>query len=91
MRFKNRFALSSALPNNRVPKVKVKKALKKIFFRAISRDKSCIKNSTEDAIEDRKNSDSATYMRPALKIHNTWIVVYSTSRPENFEALCLKF
>ena len=30
-------------------------------------------------------------MRLTLKIHNVWIVVYSTSRPENCEALCSKF
>lgn len=33
---------------------------------------------------------TGTYMRPALKIHNACIVIYSTSRPENFEALCSK-
>ena len=57
----------------------------------IFRDKSFIQIYNKDAIEDRKNSDSATYMRPALKIYNAWILVYSTSRPEYFEALCSKF
>ena len=33
---------------------------------------------------------TGTYMRPALKIQNARIVIYSTSRPENFEALCSK-
>ena len=33
---------------------------------------------------------TGTNMRPALKIHNARIVIYSTYRPENFETLCSK-
>ena len=53
-------------------------------------EKRFIQISTKYAIYGRKESYFLAYVRPALKIHIYWIVVYLTSWPEYCEALCSK-
>ena len=54
------------------------------------REKRFIQINTKYAIYGRKESYFLAYVRPALKIHIYWIVVYLTSWPEYCEALCSK-